>query len=767
MLLRVAAMVLTMGSIFGVLHGADEKPIVDWVRANAIPLQTPEARRGFADLQKLKQVVGGARIVSLGEATHGSREFFQLKHRMMEFLASEMGFTIFSIEANMPEAYRLNDFVLTGKGDPKQLLKGMYFWTWNTEEVLDMILWMRDFNKSGKGRVEFTGFDMQTPVVAAENACTFLAKYEPSYDSTCKEATRKANAAGPNRGGGDFGVMTGRFPVDAAAGKRIRFSGNIKTQSLDGYAGLWWRVDGKSGVLAFDNMAQRQISGTRDWERYTIDLPVAPEATNINFGALMAGSGTAWFAGLTIEVDGKPYTISDEFDLSFEGGSARGFYTGGNGYTVRVDSETLHAGRKSLMMRRTGPATPAPDTREQNKAALGSWQGVLSHMESSRQKYREAQATDAAIEWAIQNARVVFQCMQMHTGAVSRDESMAANVKWILDQNPKAKIVLWAHNGHVNAAGNFGFQPMGAYLRKTYGDQMRVFGFAFNQGSFQAFVTGSGLKDHTVPPAPEGSFDAVMAAARIPLFALDLRTAPTDGPVAEWLKAGAKSRNIGALYPENDKFANMFPLKAAEAYDALFFFDKTTAARKVPGNPASPPSSQTSSQLAFQQRATASGYTEHYDSEYKVTLQLPEAWTIRRSMHYGDRESTTAIQPGDYASLANLHFRSFARPEPETPDQRQKSLQASADKKAPQRSRDENFTDYKLREGSCRFHTVGGKSALSCIADFTAAGVKMVEWLTWMRTDNSAAFYFTRSTPDQLEALRQQSEPVLEKLQIP
>ena len=55
----------------------------------------------------------------------------------------------------MPEAFRLNDFVLRGEGDPKELLKGMYFWTWNTQEVLDMILWMRAFNMSGKGRIEF------------------------------------------------------------------------------------------------------------------------------------------------------------------------------------------------------------------------------------------------------------------------------------------------------------------------------------------------------------------------------------------------------------------------------------------------------------------------------------------------------------------------------------------------------------------------------------------------------------------------------------
>ena len=138
-------------------------PVTEWVRASAIRLTTPEAGHGFADMEPLKKVVGNARIVSLGEATHGSREFFQLKHRMLEFLATQMGFTIFSIEANMPEAYKLNDFVLRGEGDPAKLIKGMYFWTWDTQEVLDMVLWMREFNKSGKGRVEFTGFDMQTP----------------------------------------------------------------------------------------------------------------------------------------------------------------------------------------------------------------------------------------------------------------------------------------------------------------------------------------------------------------------------------------------------------------------------------------------------------------------------------------------------------------------------------------------------------------------------------------------------------------------------
>ena len=88
----------------------------------------------------------------------------------------------------------LNDYVLHGKGDPKALLKGMYFWTWNTSEVLAMIEWMRQFNASGKGHIEFTGFDMQTPTVAAGNVQSFLDGADPDYGKTVRtvyaEATR-------------------------------------------------------------------------------------------------------------------------------------------------------------------------------------------------------------------------------------------------------------------------------------------------------------------------------------------------------------------------------------------------------------------------------------------------------------------------------------------------------------------------------------------------------------------------------------------------
>ena len=113
---------LTLIACLGLLSAAPSGP-TDWIKTNAVSLKTVEAGHGFDDMAPLKAMVGDARIVALGEATHGSREFFQLKHRMLEFLVKEKGFTIFSINANMPEAYRLNDYVLEGKGDPAMLIK--------------------------------------------------------------------------------------------------------------------------------------------------------------------------------------------------------------------------------------------------------------------------------------------------------------------------------------------------------------------------------------------------------------------------------------------------------------------------------------------------------------------------------------------------------------------------------------------------------------------------------------------------------------------
>ncbi len=561
---------------------ATDQPFVDWTKKHAIPLKTVEAKHGFEDMQPLKTVVGNARIVALGEATHGTREFFQLKHRMVEFLASQKGFTIFSIEANMPEAYRLNDFVLNGNGDPKELLKGMYFWTWNTEEVLQMILWMREFNQSGKGHIEFTGFDMQTPTVSMDIVRSFIERSDPTYldaaSWTYQDVARLSRAGSRGQA---FGVATATFPVNAAAGKHVKYSGFIRTENItQGYAGLWWRADGDPGqVLAFDNLQSRGAKGTTPWTRYEISLDTPPNAKNINFGVLHPGDGTAWFDSLQVEIDGKPYADVGLFDLDFEASSARGFYTGGAGYEVTLDPEVAHSGHQSLRSKLVSPH-PVPSQEDKavdNKELAERCKKILEHLESGRARFLE-KANAKNVDWVIQNARLVLQYMQLKTGDKSRDQSMAENVKWIADHAPEAKIILWAHNGHVAYKVGPTLDPMGGYLRKMFGSQLVNFGFAFDEGSFRAVEMGKGLREFTVPPAPEGSLDRTLAATGMPVFALDLRQMPTDGAVAQWISQSHLSRSIGAVYNEANA-PSFFHDLPAQAFDVILFVDRTTAAR--------------------------------------------------------------------------------------------------------------------------------------------------------------------------------------------
>jgi len=156
--------------------------VVVWLRDHGIPFATIEPGDDFSDLQPLKQIIGDARIVSVGEATHGTHEFQAMKDRLVRFLVTEMGFTDFAMEANLPECERVNDYVHTGQGDLLQLLRGLYFWTWNTEEVRDMVNWMRAHNASPAGdpRISFHGFDMQSISVAMGDVLTYLRQVDPT-----------------------------------------------------------------------------------------------------------------------------------------------------------------------------------------------------------------------------------------------------------------------------------------------------------------------------------------------------------------------------------------------------------------------------------------------------------------------------------------------------------------------------------------------------------------------------------------------------------
>jgi erythromycin esterase len=160
---------------------SSENQVVDWISKNAIEIKTVEAGNGFEDLLPIGEMVGDAKIVSLGEPTHGNREVFQLKHRMIEYLVTEKGFNIFALECPFGAARDINRYVVDGIGDPEKALAGIYMWAWDTREVLDLIEWMREYNSNPdhKKKVEFYGFDPQHPERAARVMLDYLAKVDP------------------------------------------------------------------------------------------------------------------------------------------------------------------------------------------------------------------------------------------------------------------------------------------------------------------------------------------------------------------------------------------------------------------------------------------------------------------------------------------------------------------------------------------------------------------------------------------------------------
>lgn len=100
-----------------------------------------------------------------------------------------------------------------------------------------------------------------------------------------------------------FGTIVQAVSASKYVGKRLRFSGYIKTQDVTSHAGLWLRVDSpERGSVAFDNMRSRPITGTKDWYKYEIVLDVPEDGAMINFGALLNGDGKIWIEDLSFEI---------------------------------------------------------------------------------------------------------------------------------------------------------------------------------------------------------------------------------------------------------------------------------------------------------------------------------------------------------------------------------------------------------------------------------------------------------------------------------
>jgi erythromycin esterase len=163
--------------------------VVEWIKKEAVPLKSVEAGQGYDDLHALKKIIGNARVVGFGESSHGQREIFQMKHRMLEFLVEEMGFTVFAMEEAWAHGFDVNDYVLHGEGDIRSAT-GSLHGMWDTEEVYALVEWMRQYNAdpAHEKKVKFYGLDLFYSKSPADMVAGYVEKTDRASAKKVAEA---------------------------------------------------------------------------------------------------------------------------------------------------------------------------------------------------------------------------------------------------------------------------------------------------------------------------------------------------------------------------------------------------------------------------------------------------------------------------------------------------------------------------------------------------------------------------------------------------
>jgi erythromycin esterase-like protein len=139
-----------------------------------------------ADCGALLDMVGNARFVLLGEATHGSHEFYQQRTHITRQLIERNGFTAVAVEADWPDAYRVNRWVRgVEHGSPVEALaefKRFPAWMWRNADVVEFIGWLRRFNDAlspGARKIGFYGLDLYSLQSSMSAVIGYLDKIDP------------------------------------------------------------------------------------------------------------------------------------------------------------------------------------------------------------------------------------------------------------------------------------------------------------------------------------------------------------------------------------------------------------------------------------------------------------------------------------------------------------------------------------------------------------------------------------------------------------
>jgi len=157
--------------------------LIDALQKMAHPLTTGTP----SDYDPLMELIGDARLVLLGEASHGTHDFYQHRAEITKRLIQEKGFMAVALEADWPDAYRVNRYVRGASQDPTALeaLAGFQqfpTWMWRNRVVLEFVNWLRDYNQSlpaATTKIGFYGLDLYSLYTSMEAVLGYLEQVDP------------------------------------------------------------------------------------------------------------------------------------------------------------------------------------------------------------------------------------------------------------------------------------------------------------------------------------------------------------------------------------------------------------------------------------------------------------------------------------------------------------------------------------------------------------------------------------------------------------
>ncbi|HFA49506.1 MAG TPA: erythromycin esterase family protein [Bacteroidetes bacterium] len=138
-------------------------PVRDKLKEYAHPLTGAATPLDDAELADLDGILSSAYFVGMGEATHGTSEFFSMKDRLLRYMVKKHGYKALGFEGTWGGALYVNQYVLHGIGSAEESIAKMQSWPVRTEEVAALVEWMKTYNDSrpDSEKIYFFGVDMQ------------------------------------------------------------------------------------------------------------------------------------------------------------------------------------------------------------------------------------------------------------------------------------------------------------------------------------------------------------------------------------------------------------------------------------------------------------------------------------------------------------------------------------------------------------------------------------------------------------------------------